>query len=61
MTNFVSRNQEKHINVEKEMTQPEQSSHPRRGLHWFDPDCLLASAYPVATTVKVSVKMLNDN
>lgn len=33
MTNFVSPNQEKHINAEKEMTQPEQSRHPRRGLH----------------------------
>lgn len=33
MTNFVGRNQGKHINVEKELTQPELSSHPRRGLH----------------------------
>lgn len=48
------------------MTQPEQSSHLRRGLHQstdgrLDPDSLLASAYPAATALNVSVKMQNDN
>lgn len=65
MTNSVSSNQETRINVEKEMAQPEQSRAVTRGEvstdGRFDPHRLLAGAYPVATTVNVSAKTLNDN
>lgn len=49
MTNFVNRNQGEKRGLQR-------STDGR-----LDPDCLLRSAYPAATTVIVSLKIFNGN